>query len=775
MSADKNTSGSVTPTNFIRQIIDDDLTAGRHTNVVTRFPPEPNGHLHIGHAKAICVNFGLAADYNGKCHLRMDDTNPAKESNEYIEAIQRDIRWLGFEWDNFFHAADYFDQLYEWAEHLIKNDKAYVCHLTADAFRECRGTVGEDGTPSPYRARSPEENLDLFRRMKAGEFPDGHCVLRAKIDMTHPNMLMRDPPIYRIRHIHHHRTGDKWCIYPLYDYTHGLSDALEGITHSVCTLEFDNNRALYDWFVDNCPTPSRPHQYEMARLNLTYCMMSKRNLLQLVEEQVVTGWDDPRMPTISGFRRRGYTPASIRNFCERIGVAKANSTVDWALLEHSLREDLETKAPRMMAVLDPLEVVIENYPEDQEDWLDAPFFPEDDSAGTRRLPFSKTLYIDRADFMENPPKKFYRLAPGREVRLRYGYFITCTGVEKDASGEITRLICSYDPATKGGNAPDGRRVKATLHWVSAPHAFRGEVRLYDRFFQTENPMDVPEGGHWKDNLNPKSLTVLEDVPMEPALGEQTGGRHVQFERVGYFFSDPEDSVSDRPVFNRTASLKDAWARMTKREQQPTSPAPNEAAAPARASKGGPHTPAERTLSAEDAALAQQLAEAHGLDRDQSELIATTEGLEAFFNAAVATHENGVRIASWIVNILMAEIKEQSVADLPFTGESLGHLVAMLDADTIGTPAAKRVFATLLSDGGDPREIVAAQGLEQISDPAAIAAIIDEVMSANGGQVAAYRAGKTKLLGFFVGQVMGRTQGKANPQIVRSVLGEKLNG
>jgi glutaminyl-tRNA synthetase len=556
-----------TTTNFISAIIEKDLADNKHDGrVATRFPPEPNGYLHIGHAKSICLNFGLAKSYNGTCNLRFDDTNPTKEEVEYVDSIKEDVRWLGFDWDGrLYYASDYFGQLFNFAVQLIKSGKAYVDSLSADEIREYRGTLTEPGRESPYRNRPVEENLDLFHRMRAGEFEDGTHVLRAKIDMSHPNLLMRDPTLYRIRKAHHHRTGDAWCIYPMYDFTHCISDALECITHSICTLEFENNRALYDWVLDQLEMECRPRQYEFARLNLTFTVLSKRKLIQLVTEGLVSGWDDPRMPTISGFRRRGYTPEAIRNFCDRIGVAKANSTVDIALLEHSIREDLNRRAPRMMGVLRPLRVVIDNYPDGQSEELEAVNNPEDPSAGTRRVPFSKVLYIEREDFMENPPKKFFRLAPGREVRLRYAYFVTCNEVVKDpATGEVVELHCTYDPATKGGDAPDGRKVKATLHWVSADHAVGAEVRLYDRFFTRENPDEKEEGKTFLDFINPNSLEVLSDCKLEPALARVLPGSSVQFERLGYFCADSKDHAAGRAIFNRTVTLRDTWAKLAKK-------------------------------------------------------------------------------------------------------------------------------------------------------------------------------------------------------------------
>ncbi len=555
-----------TPTslNFIQQIIADDLKTGKYDGrVVTRFPPEPNGYLHIGHAKSICLNFGLAAEHpGGVCHLRFDDTNPTKEEMEYIESIQEDVRWLGFDWgENLFYASDYFDQLYEWAVKLITDGKAYVCDLTPDEIRRHRGTLTEPGRNSPYRNRPAEENLELFERMRAGEFPDGSRTLRAKIDMASPNLNMRDPVMYRILHAEHPRTGDRWCIYPMYDFTHGQSDSIERITHSVCTLEFENHRPLYDWFIRELGIYA-PRQIEFARLNLTYMVMSKRKLLSLVEEGRVGGWDDPRMPTVCGLRRRGYTPEAIREFCRRIGVAKFDGVIEIELLEHCLREDLNKRALRVMGVLRPLKVVIENYPEEQVEELEAVNNPENPDDGTRMVPFSRELYIERDDFMEDPPKKFYRLAPGREVRLRYAYYITCTNVVKDASGEVVELHCTYDPATRGGSSPDGRKVKSTLHWVSAHRAVEAEVRLYEHLFAKENPDVVEEGRDFTTNLNPNSLEVLPMCCVEPSLKDAKPGDRYQFERLGYFCVDP-DSTPEKPVFNRTVTLRDTWAKIQK--------------------------------------------------------------------------------------------------------------------------------------------------------------------------------------------------------------------
>ena len=570
MAEEKNTESNAAENtrslDFVRSIIAEDNKTGKHgSRVHTRFPPEPNGYLHIGHGKSICLNFGIAQEFDGLCNLRFDDTNPIKEEQEYVESIQEDIKWLGWDWhDRLYFASDYFGQMYDYAVELIKQGKAYVCDLTAEETRDHRGTLTEAGKNSPYRDRSIEENLELFEKMKNGDFPDGSKTLKAKIDMSSPNMNMRDPVMYRILHASHHRTGDKWCIYPMYDWAHGLEDSIEKITHSICTLEFEHHRPLYDWFLDQLKI-FHPQQIEFARLNITYTVMSKRKLLELVRNNHVNGWDDPRMPTISGMRRRGFTPASIRDFCKTVGVAKFNSTIDIALLEHCVRKDLNEHAPRVMAVLDPLKVVIENYPEGQVEELEAINNPNDPSAGTRTVPFSRILYIEKTDYMENAPRKFFRLTEGREVRFRYAYFITCKEAIKDENGQVVELRCTYDPATKGGDAPDGRKVKGTIHWVSAEHAINAEVRLYDHLFTKENPDNTEEGENFTANLNPDSLKILTDCKLEPSLADSEPGYSCQFERTGYFCVD-KDSTADKLVFNRTLNLRDTWAKIQKQAQ-----------------------------------------------------------------------------------------------------------------------------------------------------------------------------------------------------------------
>ncbi len=558
---------TIKPTDFIRDIIEEDLKNNKHNGrVVTRFPPEPNGYLHIGHSKSICLNFGIARQYGGKCNLRFDDTNPTKEEVEYVESIQEDVKWLGFNWDGLYYASDYFEQMYEYAVELIKRGKAYVCSLTADEIREYRGTLTEPGKESPYRNRPVEESLDLFKRMRAGEFEDGTYVLRAKIDMASPNINMRDPAIYRIRKAEHHRTGNKWCIYPMYDFAHCLSDSIEGITHSICTLEFEIHRPLYDWYLDQLPVPCHPQQIEFAKLYLTRIILSKRNLLKLVKEGFVSGWDDPRMPTLAGMRRRGYTPASIRKLCETVGVAKANSTVDIALLEHCLREDLNKKASRVMAVLHPLKVVIDNYPDDLVEELDAENNPEDPSMGTRKIPFSKVIYIEHDDFREDPPKNYFRLSPGREIRLKHAYYVKCESVVKDEkTGEVIEVHCSYDPKSRGGWTDDGRKVKGTSHWVSARHAIPAEVRLYDYLFKdTNEEEEEEEKSDFLSKVNQDSLEVIKEAMVEPGLKEAKAGESYQFLRQGYFCVDSVDSRPDALVFNRTVSLKDTWAKLEKK-------------------------------------------------------------------------------------------------------------------------------------------------------------------------------------------------------------------
>ncbi|MDG1478178.1 MAG: glutamine--tRNA ligase/YqeY domain fusion protein [Myxococcota bacterium] len=758
--------------NFVREIIARHLEDGRYQQVVTRFPPEPNGYLHIGHVKAICTDFGLAAEFGGRCHLRMDDTNPLTEETEYVESIKADIQWLGFDWGaHFYHASDHFEKLYQFGEQLISAGRAYVDSLSEEDIRAYRGTVTEPGRPSPYRDRSVAENLDLFRQMRAGAFPDGAHVLRGKADMASKNMKMRDPLLYRIRHAHHHRTGDAWCIYPMYDYAHCISDAIEGITHSLCTLEFENNREIYDWILDQLewPTP-RTRQYEFARLELSYLITSKRKLRALVEQDIVTGWDDPRMPTVAGLRRRGIPASAMRTFVERAGISKANSTTDLAQLEHVIREDLNASTPRVMAVLDPLKVVITGFP-DETDWLDAPYLPEAGSE-TRRVPFTRELYIEREDFMENPPKKFYRLAPGREVRLRYGYFITCTEVIKDDTGTITELRCSYDPATRGGSAPDGRKVKATLHWVSATESVAAEVRLYDRLFSVESPGVGTDT--IRDHINPASLTVVRGH-LEPSLSDTAPGTRVQFERLGYFFTDPLDSTPEAPIFNRIITLKDAWARIQSRDDGAKKPAKKK---PKKQGKGKkkPKMTRDEAKAGKPEALAATLdryVDALGLSVQDANVLTSTAAISAFFEAALTAHDSPRSVASLITNDLRGLIKDTPVTELKIGGEAVGALVGLLDAAVISSKTARVVLAELVASGGEPEAIVDRDDLRQISDPAALTVLIDSVLARQPDAVADYRAGNRRRMGALIGQVMGASKGKANPGLLSSLLKARL--
>ena len=787
MSSDLNTPGSDTPgsestdaagRDFIREIIHDDLKRGVRQGVVTRFPPEPNGYLHIGHAKSICLNFTIAREFEGRCHLRFDDTNPATEDEEFARSIENDIRWLGFDWgEHLYYASDYFEKFYAFAEHLVKEGKAYVDSLNEVEIREYRGTVSEPGRESPYRERSVEENLDLLRRMRAGEFEDGDHVLRARIDMAATNMLMRDPLLYRIRNMHHYRTGNEWAIYPMYDFAHCLEDAIEHVTHSLCTLEFENNRALYDWVIENTPVPSQPRQYEFARLNLNYTITSKRKLRQLVEEGHVAGWDDPRMPTLSGLRRRGYTPASIRDFCERVGVAKTHNVIDVALLEFAIRNDLNMKVKRTLAVLDPLEVVLENYPEDQEETLEAEDYPRDvPLEGTRELPFSRVLYIERDDFREDPPKGFFRLAPGREVRLRYGYFIRCEEVVKNEAGEVIQLRCTYDPETRGGKAPDGRKVKGTIHWVSARHALDAEVRLYDRLFSVESP--GAGDTDFLEHLNPESLQVLEGCKLEPSLGQAQVGEAFQFERKGFFTAD-SDSQPGALVFNRTVTLRDTWAKLRgrgeaeEREARAEERAAAKAAVKERQRAESGEVEAERELTLEQRATMERYRDHHGLSEHDAALLASNESLCRVFEQALTRHDNARSVASWVLNVLLAELKERSLDDLPFGGTELGELAALVDSGEITGTAGKKVFAELLEKGGQPAEIVEARGLRVLSS-AALEKAVDEVLDAHPDKVDELRGGKMALFGFFMGQVMRSTGGRADAQAAKALLTTRLS-
>ncbi len=764
-------SGAPERSNFIREIVADDVKKGTYDGrVVTRFPPEPNGYPHIGHAQSIWLNFGLARDFGGTCHLRFDDTNPTTEDMEYVRAMHRDVAWLGFDWgDNLFHASDYFEQFYAFAVQLIEKGLAYVDSQTEEEIRKNRGTVTEPGTPSPYRDRSVAENLDLFARMRAGEFPDGAHVLRARIDMAAPNMKLRDPLFYRIRHAHHYRTGDAWPIYPMYDFAHPLSDAIEGITHSVCTLEFVPNRAIYDWLLEHTFTEPRPHQYEFARLNLDYTITSKRKLLQLVQEGHVAGWDDPRMPTIAGMRRRGITPEAIRDFAGRAGVTKVDGRVDIALLEHAIRDNLNTRAPRVMAVQRPLLVTLTNWGVGEVEMLDAALWPHDiPREGTRPLAFTRTLYIERDDFAERPPKGFFRLVPGGEVRLRHAYIIRCDEVVKDDAGNVVELRCSVDRDAQRGTAGSDRRIKGTIHWVSAEHGEPAEFRLYDRLFTVPNPEEVPEGGSFLDFVNPQSLEVVHGY-VEPGLSGEPETRY-QFERLGYFAPDLE-SRHAAPVFNRIVTLRDTWAKMV------------EKSAPARAvpqpSKKGkttapvpPRDPAAGLDEAQQARFAH-LTETHALTGEVAAALAADADLMAFFEQAVAAHDAPQSIANWLVNDLPAVLEGRDVATTRLQARAFGQTVALVDAGTINSRGAREVLNLLAAEGGEPAAIVEARGLRQVSDEGVLAPVIDRIIAANPDKAEAYRGGKTGLMGFFVGQVMRETGGAANPALVQQMVEQKL--
>lgn len=774
--SDEDESGAAAPRDFIRAMIDADLASGKVKRVVTRFPPEPNGFLHIGHAKAICLNFGLAQEYPGaQCNLRFDDTNPETEDPAYVASIQHDIRWLGFDWgENLFFASDYYPRLYQDAERLIEMGKAYVCDLSEDEFRECRGTVTAPGRPSPFRERPPTESLDLLHRMQAGEFDEGSRVLRAKVDMASPNMKMRDPPVYRIKKAHHYRTGDAWRVYPMYDFAHPLSDAYEGITHSLCTLEFENNRELYDWYLDTLGYAPRPYQTEMARLNLNYLVMSKRFLLQLVEERRVSGWDDPRMPTLAGLRRRGVRPEAIRRFCQDVGVARAVSTVDMGQLEHAIRDDLNQEAPRRLAVLRPLPVEITNYPEGEGEELEASDWPADvPREGTRMVPFGRHLFLERDDFAEDPPPGWHRLSPGAEVRLRYAYFLRCDEVLRGPDGAVTGLRCSYDPETKGGNAPDGRKVKGTLHWVSAAHALEAEVRLYDRLFQVETPGAANQGDFLAD-MNPESLEVIPGARLEPGLAAAGPGERFQFERQGFFFVDPEDSKPGKPVFNRTVGLKDRWAKLRFAQLAPT-------AAPSASLFTSPSSSPSATSSPRDyeAGLAGDSLDwfrarrAGGLSDEAARALVDNAALRSLFDGLAEDDPRAPAIATLLVNDVARALKEASRDMAPFAGAAVAELHDLLAAGTISSAIAKKVLAEMVASGEAPAAIVEARGWSEIADEDQLGGLVDEVLAAHPDNVARYRQGKTGLLGFFTGQVMKRSGGRAAPRLVQELLEKRL--
>ena len=742
---------------FLRTIVEKELKSGKYTEVVTRFPPEPNGFAHIGHAKSIVINFGIARDYDGRCNLRMDDTNPTKEESKYVEAFKNAVTWLGFDFGNQVHfTSDYFPKLYEYAVALIKMGKAYVDSIDEEKMREYRGTVTEPGKRSKYAQRSIEENLDLFERMKRGEFEDGEHVLRAKIDMSASNMKMRDPLLYRIRKVHHFRAGDAWAVYPMYDFAHCLSDYIEGVTHSFCTLEFENNRAIYDWVLETLGLDApRPYQHEFARLGINYTVMSKRKLLELVDSGQVSGWDDPRLPTIEGYKRRGYTPESILNFCNQIGVAKANSMVDVAQLEFCIRDDLNTKVPRVMCVLNPLKVTIENYEGHEE--IDASYYPHDvPKEGFRKLPFSKEIYIERDDFMQNPPKDYFRFTPEQSVRLKYAYIITCKEVVKDADGNIVEIKAVYHPASKSGSDTSGIKVKSAIHWVDAERAKTVEVRVYDRLFKEEAPEGI-------EDINPNSLQVIKHALIEPAVITQKPDERFQFEREGYFYADPIDYTDAHPVFNKIVGLKDSWAKKRKREKSAPQPQTIKA-----------HIEGEvAPMSEAEQVLFDKYVGELGLNSEVANTLARDEKLSHFYEETLGMLNNPVGLANIVANEVARELKEREVDALKFSAKQIAQLVKMIDDGTISSKIAKQLFEEMAKSGEDPAQIVKDKGLVQISDPAKIVPIIDEVIENNPDNVAKFKAGNTKLLGFFVGQVLKNTGGKANPQVVNKLIAEKL--
>ncbi len=744
---------------FLRKIVAEDLETGKYSKVVTRFPPEPNGFPHIGHAKSISLNFGVAKEFNGVCNLRMDDTNPETEDPKYVQALKDAVKWLGFKWEgDVRYTSDYFDKLYEYAKQLIKMGKAYVDSLPEEQMRKFRGTVTQPGKRSEYAGRSIEENLELLEGMKNGEFEDGTHVLRAKIDMASPNMKMRDPLLYRIKKASHYRTGDRWAIYPMYDFAHCLSDYIEGVTHSFCTLEFENNRELYDWIIDTLELkPPRPYQYEFARLNINYTVMSKRKLLELVNKGYVNGWDDPRLPTIAGLRRRGYTPESILNFCEQIGVAKANSVVDVAQLEFAIRDDLNKKVPRVMCVLNPLKVTIVNYKGSEK--IDASYYPHDvPKEGSRKLPFSDTIYIDRADFEENPPKGYYRLTPTQPVRLKHAYIISCEEVVKDENGNIIEIKAKYYPNSKSGEDKSGIKVKSAIQWVEANSAKKIEARLYDRLYKTEMPQGI-------EDLNPDSLNVIKNALIEPAAIEEKADVRFQFEREGYFFADPIDYSDEAPVFNRIVPLKDSWAKKKKPAQPSAQKKPKK-----QEQSGGEMAElneAQKTLF--EGYLKQ------GLSKQIANIFARDEVLANYYKEACKAYDGAVTVANIVANEVARELKDKDLSQLKFSPKDIAKLAQMLDSGKISSKIAKEVFEIMSQSGEDPEQIVKERGLEQISNPEEIMPIIQEIIEKNPENAAKYKAGNSKLFGFFVGQVLKATQGKANPKLVNELLKDKLNG
>ena len=743
---------------FLRRKVEEDLKSGKYQEIVTRFPPEPNGFPHIGHAKSISINFGIASDYEGHCNLRMDDTNPTTEDTQYVEALKDAVKWLGFEWqDDIRYTSDYFDKIYHYAIELIKMGKAYVDSLTEEEIREYRGTVTQAGKRSKYANRSVEENLDLFERMKNGEFKEGEHILRAKIDMSAANMKMRDPLMYRIRHAHHFRAGNKWAIYPMYDFAHCLSDYIEGVTHSICTLEFENNRDIYNWVLDTLGLePPRPYQHEFARLNINYTVMSKRKLLELVEGGQVSGWDDPRLPTIAGYKRRGYTPEAILNFCDSIGIAKANSVVDVAQLEFAIRDDLNTKVPRVMCVLDPLKVTITNYDGSEE--IEASYYPHDvPKEGSRKLPFSKEIYIDQSDFSERPEKGYFRLTPEQPVRLKYAYIITCKEVIKDAEGKVVEIKAEYHPDSKSGQDTSGIKVKSAIQWVDVKAAKPVEVRVYDRLFKTEAPEDI-------EDLNPDSLKIIKNALIEPAVITEKPDERFQFEREGYFYADPVDYTDEAPVFNKIVGLKESSSKKKKAPKQTPKVEPK------KVQIDGEVIP----MTTEEQALFYKYTNELKLNSEVANTLARDAKLSSFYEEALAEVHSPVGIANIVTNDVARELKQFSIDELKFTPAQIAQLIKMVDEELISSKIAKQVFEEMNKSGENPTQIVESKGLVQISDPAVISPMIDEVIAKNPDNVEKFKAGNTKLLGFFVGQVLKATKGKGNPKVVNELVAKALN-
>ncbi len=751
---------------FLHVKVEEDLRKDKYKEVVTRFPPEPNGFPHIGHAKSICINFGIARDYNGHCNLRMDDTNPTTEDTKYVEALKDAVQWLGFSWgENVYFTSDYFPKIYEYAIQLVKMGKAYVDSLNEEEIREYRGTVTQAGQRSKYAKRSVEENLDLLEKMRKGEFKEGEHVLRAKIDMGAANMKMRDPLLYRIRHAHHFRTGDEWCIYPMYDFAHCLSDYIEGVSHSICTLEFENNRDIYDWVLDTLELePPRPYQYEFARLGINYTVMSKRKLLELVNGNYVSGWDDPRMPTIAGYKRRGYTPESILNFCDQIGVAKANSMVDVSQLEFCIRDDLNQKVPRVMCVLDPIKIVIENYEGSEE--IEASYYPHDvPKEGSRKIPFSNEIFIEREDFSENPVKGYNRLTPDQPVRLRHAYIITCKEVIKDNNGNITQINATYHPDSKSGQDKSGIKVKSAIQWADAKTAKKIEVRLYDRLYKNEAPESL-------EDLNPNSLSIIKNAYIEPAVIEEKADERFQFERQGYFYADPIDYTDENPVFNKIVGLKDSWAKKSKSK-------PKEKETQVKADKK-PEIKKEvvhgeaQAMSDEQKALFDRYTTQLMLNSEVANILARDEKLSSFYEECLTYLNSPIGLANIVANDVAKELKDKELNELKFSASQISELVKMIDEETISSKIAKQVFEDMCKTGNEPKTIVEDKGLIQISDPELILPIIDEIITKNLEMKEKYKAGNQKLFGFFIGQVLKATQGKANPKVVNELVTQKLN-